>query len=124
MKSGTNFWQELSELAHSGSMILDRPRGRAHPRYPDLIYPLDYGYLENTSASDADGIDVWIGSKDEKRLTGILCTFDRLKRDAEIKLLIGCTLEDVETIQGFNSDISTFFIPNPMVEHDLSDEFS
>jgi hypothetical protein len=56
-----------------------------------------------------------------EKLTGILCTFDKLKRDAEIKLLIGCTLEDVETIQGFTSDMATLFIPNPMVENDFSD---
>ena len=86
-----------------------------------MIYPLDYGYLENTSAGDGDGIDVWIGSMDNQILTGILCTFDRLKRDAEIKLLIGCTHEDVETIQGFNDAMQTLYIPNPMVEHDLSE---
>jgi inorganic pyrophosphatase len=120
MKIESTFWQTIMELAETGSIILDRPRGTAHPRYPDMIYPLDYGYLENTSASDGGGIDVWIGSKGGKTLTGILCTFDRLKRDAEIKLLIGCTLEDVETIQGFNSDMATFFIPNPTVEYDLS----
>lgn len=68
-----------------------------------------------------NGIDVWIGSREEKTLTGILCTFDKLKRDVEMKLLIGCTKEDVETIQGFNSDMPTLFIPNPKVENDLSD---
>ena len=114
------FWQTITELAEAGSILLDRPRGSAHPRYPGMIYPLDYGYLENTSAADGGGIDVWIGSKGGKMLTGILCTFDRLKRDAEIKLLIGCTLEDIETIQGFNSDMANLFIPNPLVEHDLS----
>ena len=96
------FWQTMTDLVESGSIILDRPKGNAHPRYPEMIYPLDYGYLENTSAADGGGIDVWIGSMSQKTLTGILCTFDRLKRDAEIKLLIGCTREDVETIQGFN----------------------
>jgi inorganic pyrophosphatase len=121
MKIEPPFWQAMMELGESGSVVLDRPRGTAHPRYPGMIYPLDYGYLENTSAADGDGIDVWIGSNGDKKLTGILCTFDTLKRDAEIKLLIGCTLEDVETIQGFNSDMATLFIPNPMVEHDLSD---
>jgi inorganic pyrophosphatase len=120
IKIDSLFWQTMMELAESSSIILDRPQGRAHPRYPEMIYPLDYGYLENTSASDGDGIDVWLGSKNTKTLTGILCTFDRLKRDAEIKLLIGCTLADVETIQGFNSDMATLFIPNPMVEYDLS----
>ncbi|HJS17128.1 MAG TPA: hypothetical protein VJ785_00155 [Anaerolineales bacterium] len=111
----------MSELAKAGRILLDRPLGSVHARYPDLIYPLDYGYLENTSAGDGDGMDVWIGSRIEKTLTGILCTFDRLKRDAEIKLLIGCTPEDIETIRGFNSAMSTLFIPNPMVEDDLSD---
>ena len=121
MMTNPNFWQDMSELAKAGRILLDRPLGSVHARYPDLIYPLDYGYLENTSAGDGDGMDVWIGSRIEKTLTGILCTFDRLKRDAEIKLLIGCTPEDIETIRGFNSAMSTLFIPNPMVEDDLSD---
>jgi inorganic pyrophosphatase len=121
MSMNSNFWQTMMDLAGTGSIVLDRPRATAHPRHPDMIYPLDYGYLENTSAADGDGIDVWIGSMGRETLTGILCTFDRLKRDAEIKLLIGCTCVDVETIQGFLSDMATLFIPNPMVEHDLSD---
>ena len=116
-----DFWLFLDHLVSTSQVEVDRPKGSAHPRFPDLIYPLDYGYLENTSAADGGGIDVWIGSMSQKTLTGILCTFDRLKRDAEIKLLIGCTREDVETIQGFNGDMATLFIPNPMVEHDLSD---
>jgi inorganic pyrophosphatase len=120
MKFDSAFWLEISELVCSGSIVIDRPQGRAHPRYPEMIYPLNYGYLENTSAGDGDGIDVWIGSNPGKILTGILCTFDKLKRDAEIKLLIGCTRIDVETIQGFSGDMLTLFIPNPMVENDLS----
>lgn len=118
MKIGPDFWQVMGWLAASHPIILDRPRGNTHPRYPDMIYPLDDGSLENTTAGDGGGIDTWIGLKGAKTLTGILCTFDTLKRDAEIKLLIGCTKEDVETIRGFNSDMATVFIPNPMVEHD------
>jgi inorganic pyrophosphatase len=120
MKMESKFSQTVMELTELDSLVLDRPKGCAHPRYPVMIYRLDYGYLENTSAADGDGIDIWIGPLGRKTLTGILCTFDRLKHDAEIKLLIGCTLADVETIQGFNSDMATLFIPNPMVEHDLS----
>lgn len=120
MKIESIFWQTTMELAETSSIVLDRPRGCAHPRYPDTIYPLDYGYLENTSAPDGGGIDMWIGSKGGKMLTGILCSFDKLKRNAEFKLLIGCTLEDVETIQGFNRDMAILFIPNPTVENGLS----
>jgi hypothetical protein len=46
--------------------------------------------------------------------------FDRLKRDAEIKLLIGCTQQDVESIQRSSNERQVLYIPNPMVEHDLS----
>ena len=120
MNIDETFWKVIIELVDKSSITLDRPRGTAHSRYPDMIYPFDYGYLENTSSGDGVGIDVWIGSNKNKTLTGILCTFDTLKRDAEIKLLIGCTLEDVKTIQGYNSDMATLFILNPMVEHDLS----
>jgi inorganic pyrophosphatase len=120
MASDSFFWKSLAELIATTSIILDRPKGAAHPRYPDLIYPFDYGYLKETSAGDGADIDVWIGSMDDKTLTGILCTFDKLKRDAEIKLLIGCTLEDVQTIRNFNNELSTLFIPKPMVEDALS----
>jgi inorganic pyrophosphatase len=43
-----------------------------------LIYPLDYGYLEGTCGGDGAGIDVWVGLKADKTLTGILCTVDTL----------------------------------------------
>ena len=90
--------------------------------YEAEVYPLDYGFLEDTTSSDGGGIDVWIGSLDTvvdkqntKTLTGILCTFDTLKRDAEIKLLIGCSEEDIQVIQEFHKEMHTLYIPNPTV---------
>ena len=123
MKSDTAFWQEMNHLVITNSIIIDRPKGSLHPRYPEVIYPLDYGYLDNTAAGDRDGIDVWIGSieitegsESDELLTGILCTFDTLKRDAEIELLIGCTKDDVEVIRSFHREMHILFIPNPMVD--------
>ncbi len=113
MEHDTRFWQGWTELIASHKIILDRPKGSRHPRYPELIYPLDYGYIENTTASDGDGIDVWSGTLGNQTLTGILCTFDKIKRDAEIKVLIGCTADDVRLIQAFNSEMLTLFVPNP-----------
>ena len=83
-----------------------------HPRYPDALYPLDYGYLEYTYATDGRGIDVWLGAHGAKTLTGILCVFDTLKRDMEIKLLIGCSREDIHIFQQFYGDICALYIPN------------
>ena len=116
MELDTLFWQGMGNLIAANKLVIDRPRGVPHPRYPEYIYPLDYGYLENTTASDGDGIDVWMGSLASKTLTGILCTFDTIKRDAEIKLLIGCTDEDIQTIQKFHHQMLALFIPNPLAE--------
>jgi inorganic pyrophosphatase len=127
MEPETAFWQGVTELLITNSLIIDRPKGSSHPRYPQMIYPLDYGYLENTTSADGGGIDVWLGSlsrltnnEDAKTLTGILCTFDTLKRDAEIKLLIGCSETDIQVIRDFHKDMYTLYISNPAVDNDLS----
>ena len=113
MKTTKAFWETLERLLTESRIVIDRPKGQTHPRYPELIYPLDYGYLEGTTAGDGDGIDVWIGSREDKSLSGILCTFDTLKRDAEIKLLAGCSAQDVEVILHFNDSMRCLYIPNP-----------
>jgi len=69
-----------------------------------MVYPLDYGYLAGTSAGDGDGIDVWRGSLAESQLDAIVCTVDLVKRDVEIKLLLGCTAEEQSVICDFHND--------------------
>jgi inorganic pyrophosphatase len=114
-KSGKAFWEEMANLAASRHIAIDRPQGSAHPRYPDLIYPFDYGYLQGTSAADGDGIDGWIGSQEKRALTGILCSYDTFKCDAEIKLLLGCTESDVQIILQFNGSYMCYlYIPRLM----------
>ena len=110
-----DFWAALDQLVADSAVVIDRPQNSAHPRYPEVIYPLDYGYLENTTAPDGGGIDVWLGTQDTKILTGILCTFDTLKCDMEIKLLISCTNEDLQIIQKFHGEMYNLYIPNPEV---------
>jgi inorganic pyrophosphatase len=89
------FWDMLNHLVVTNDIVIDRPKGSSHPRYPDLIYPLDYGYLKNTLSSDGDGVDTWLGSLNDKHISGIICTVDIEDRDVEIKLLLGCTTEEI-----------------------------
>jgi inorganic pyrophosphatase len=88
-----DFWKALDELVNSSEIVIDRPRGSAHPRFPNFIYKVDYGYLKNTASMDGAGIDVWVGSGD-KKIDAIMCIVDLMKRDSEIKILIGCTEEE------------------------------
>jgi inorganic pyrophosphatase len=92
------FWKAIDELVARSELIIDRPRGRPHPRRPELIYPFDYGYQASTTAGDGEGIDVWVGSGAGLGVTGVACTADLVKRDAEIKILLHCTPEDAQRI--------------------------
>ena len=92
-----DFWRALDSLVDNSEIVIDRPKGTAHPKYPDFIYKFDYGYLKNTSSMDGAGIDVWIGSG-EKKIDAIMCIVDLMKRDSEIKILIGCTEEEKQIV--------------------------
>ena len=88
-----DFWNALDELVNTSEIVIDRPKGSAHPRFPDFIYRVDYGYLKNTASVDGAEIDVWVGSG-EKKIDAIMCIVDLMKKDSEIKILIGCTEEE------------------------------
>jgi inorganic pyrophosphatase len=86
-----DFWARLASLAAEATLVVDRPKGSAHPEIPALVYPLDYGYLDGFRSGDGDGVDVWVGSMKRRVITGVLCTVDAKNRDAEVKVLLGCT---------------------------------
>jgi inorganic pyrophosphatase len=111
------FWSRLDELLAAHELVLDRPKGTAHPRYPDLVFPLDYGYLAGTSGGDGDGLDVWRGSAGNLDLAAIVCTVDMKKRDAEYKLVIGATRDDLRTIEAFHNGpyMSALLVRRPSV---------
>lgn len=39
---------------------IDRPIGSCHPRYPELVYMVNYGYVEGIWAEDGTGQDVYV----------------------------------------------------------------
>lgn len=94
MEDKLKFKSELEKSLLSSRVIIDRPKGSAHPRYSEYIYPLDYGYIEGTKSQDGGGIDVWCGSGNRKEVSGVLVIFDPVKKDSEIKVLIGCNEEE------------------------------
>ncbi len=98
MDTSGNFWLALDQLIAASEIIIDRPKGSAHPRCADFIYPADYGYLANTRVMDGGGLDVWVGSLPDRKLTAVICTVDLLKRDVELKLLLGCSADEQSII--------------------------
>ena len=47
-------------LGESVKVIVDRPLGTYHPKYKDLYYPVNYGYIEDIIAPDGEEQDAYI----------------------------------------------------------------
>ncbi len=98
------FWAALDELLAGARLVIDRPKGSVHPRYPAMVYPLDYGYLEGTQSIDGGGVDVWRGSQEKVGIIAVICTVDLVKRDTETKLLIDCDEAEISTVLSFHNE--------------------
>lgn len=94
-------WARWEDLVRASEIVLDRPRHTPHPAYPDIVYPLDYGYVAGTSSGDGDAVDVFAGSRPDLGLVGLVLTTDRRKGDREVKLLWGTPPDEVYLALGF-----------------------
>ncbi|MBR5974437.1 MAG: GNAT family N-acetyltransferase [Clostridiales bacterium] len=47
------------------SGTIDRPINSAHPNHPDMIYPINYGYVDGIFAADGDEQDVYVFGTEE-----------------------------------------------------------
>jgi inorganic pyrophosphatase len=98
------FWDMLEQWAVSAELVIERPKGSVHPRYPERHYPLDYGYWATIGSTDDQALDVWVGSAtDGPQVVGVLVCVDDVKRDVEMKVLVRCTMVEIQLAQRFNS---------------------
>ncbi|MBQ8403114.1 MAG: inorganic diphosphatase [Clostridia bacterium] len=49
-----------SFLGKTVKIIIDRPLGSAHPKHPDIIYQVNYGYIPTVFSGDGEEIDVYL----------------------------------------------------------------
>ncbi|MDR2534750.1 MAG: hypothetical protein LBD29_01795 [Treponema sp.] len=98
MNKNNGFWEFIDKLVNESEIVIDRPKGSRHPKMENIIYEVDYGYLKNTKSMDGSGIDIWKGSNESQKVNGIFCTIDLYRKDSEIKILIGCTEDEINKI--------------------------
>ena len=98
MNRNNGFWEFIDKLVNESEIVIDRPKGSRHPKMENIVYEVDYGYLRNTKSMDGSGIDIWKGSNENKKVNGIFCTIDLYRKDSEIKILIGCTDDEINKI--------------------------
>jgi len=95
------FWQKIDTLYLSSDLVIDRPKDSVHPIYNNLIYPVDYGYLKDLHGENTDHISVYRGTLAATNVSSLVVCADILKRDIEVKLLVGCNDSEVDSILEF-----------------------
>ena len=66
---------------------IDRPKGSRHPKFCDLIYPVNYGFVEGVMGGDGQEQDVYVLGVDEpvSDFEGIVIAIIRRNDDVEEK---------------------------------------
>ena len=82
--------QVYSFFGKTVTAIIDRPIGSRHPKYPNMIYPINYGYIENEVAFDGENLDVYVlGIKEPlASFTGRVIAIIHRENDIEDKLVL------------------------------------
>ena len=101
LENNAFFWQKLDSIYFASSIVITQPQGTAHPTFKNLVYPVDYGYLNETLSQDELGIAIYKGKGSAYLVEAILVAADILKKDIEVKLLVGCSQEEVDKILRF-----------------------
>ena len=80
----------LEMLGKVVKVILDRPLGTYHPKYKDLFYSVNYGYVEGIIAADGEEQDAYILGINEpiKEFTGKVIAVIHRFDDVEEKLIV------------------------------------
>lgn len=69
---------------------VDRPCGSSHPKYPDHIYPINYGFIPNTVSGDEEELDCYILGQQEpvKEYKGKCIAVIHRTNDNDDKLIV------------------------------------
>ena len=77
-------------LGKTVTVTIDRPLGSRHPRYPDLLYPINYGYIAGIMGGDGEEQDAYLLGVSEpvKAFTGRVIAIIHRTDDVEDKWVV------------------------------------
>ena len=72
------------------TVVMDRPLGSVHPQYPDLVYPVNYGYVPGVFAPDGEEQDVYVLGLDRplEQFSGVVIAVIHRFDDVEEKWVV------------------------------------
>ena len=110
-KYGCVFWKTMKDLHEHDSRIyrleirdqdysailgkrvsgtIDRPLGSSHPRHPEMVYPVNYGYVDGVIGGDGAEQDVYVLGTDQplQTFTGTVVAVLHRLNDCEDKWIV------------------------------------
>lgn len=83
----------LQWLGRTVEVTVDRPLGSTHPDHPDLVYPVNYGFVAGTVAGDGEPVDAYVLGLDAPvpAATGTVVAVIERRDDVEDKLVVAAT---------------------------------
>lgn len=90
------------------TVTIDRPLGSTHPEYHNIVYPINYGYIEGIMSPDGEEIDAYVLGVDVpvSEFFGRIIAIIHRENDIEDKLVVA-PLDMKFTIEEIISD--TYF---------------
>ena len=72
------------------TVTIDRPLGSRHPKYADMIYPVNYGFVEGIIAPDGEEQDAYVLGVDQplEKFTGKVIAIIHRLNDLENKWVV------------------------------------
>lgn len=69
------------------TIVVDRPMGSVHPSHADMVYPVNYGYVQDILGGDGEEQDVYLLGVDQpvERSDGVVIAVIRRLNDVEDK---------------------------------------
>ena len=76
-------------LGKTVTVRIDRPVGSVHPKHPEVIYPINYGYIPGVIGGDGEELDVYVLGPREplEEFTGKVIAVVHRENDIEDKLV-------------------------------------
>lgn len=113
MMFGNNV-SDTSAIGQTVTVTVDRPMGSVHPRHTDMVYAVNYGYVENVMGGDGDWQDAYVLGVDQPvdTFTGVVIAVILRWDDNETKWVVApqgvtYTREEIEQAVKFQEK---FFI--------------
>lgn len=93
-----NFWSMLEGMVERNGFVINNLRNSKHPEYINIQFPVAHGYIGGTHIDKYHCLNIFVGTKDDEKINGVICVIDTLQGEVSMKVIYNCTDEEVKNV--------------------------